>query len=700
MSLAPAVNFAVLKNIEWRKYFHRNYLYLTGIVCGIAVGSDLPGLRLAVLLLLFLTILLLFSKLYREILMLVLATAAGLLAVGYQKYSSSTLHNSRLENAVVKVSDSGAVGQKLSPDEQSVKRIIVNCGGKRLQLYLSNQLQHTAITDGNTYRVTGNVYTVNTLPEYFAADQHGHWHDVSLRFRRSNYHDYLAINGIVGILYLEKIEPLPSSQPSRLALIRRKLAQRLDRNINDPVNRAIIGAVTLGLRYRLTGSEKQNYASVGLAHLFSVSGLHVGVLAAIILLLMRPLPKWLQIPASGTLICYVLLTGSNAPAIRAFAMVLILVYFRAYFLRCRPLEVLSAICGIFLLANPLYLTDGGFLYSFVITAVLIKSTEFGQDIVRTFSGPEYLIGTLPRSKQLFCRWRGKLSGAIFFAASASAASSALTLFFQNMFFAGSMIVNLLILPILLPLYLLSLSKLILPQWADLWNVPLNFLVDYLELTAKIGNEFAGNSEIMQLSYLTVLIFTVLLLLFFIFARKKFGLAVLALLLAIIGFMHLRSSFAPSTVHAVIWGGCIEKPVAAIIRPQAHTMYLLNCNYDSVTPLLDIAAFYGISQIDRLDIGNPVAGCVNGLPYLSNKMPIHKYRKSQLPVRSKLFREYAQNLKIHTGAEINSLSMNILTGTPDIKFETAPDGTLTLYSSGKKYTLERTRYPRAYIIEQN
>ena len=691
---------AVLQKTQWRKYFHRNYLYLIGIVCGIVIGRLLPGIYLAGFLLVSLTALLFFGKLYRELLMLVLATAAGLLAVGYQKYNTTTFRNDRLENAVVKITDSSDVGLKHSSDEQRIKRVNAKSNGKNLPLYIPEQLQNIVLSDGKKYRVSGNFSTPAPPPEFFLVDKQGKWQNASNQFRRSNYHDYLAINDIVGILYLEKIEPLPSSQPSRLALIRRKLAQRLDRNINDPVNRAIIGAVTLGLRYRLTGSEKQNYASVGLAHLFSVSGLHVGVLAAIILLLMRPLPKWLQIPASGTLICYVLLTGSNAPAIRAFAMVLILVFFRAYFLRCRPLEVLSAICGIFLLANPLYLTDGGFLYSFVITAVLIKSTEFGQDIVSTFSGPEYLIGTLPRSKQLFCRWRGKLSGAIFFAASASAASSALTLFFQNMFFAGSMIVNLLILPILLPLYLLSLSKLILPQWADLWNVPLNFLVDYLELTAKIGNEFAGNSEIMQLSYLTVLIFTVLLLLFFIFARKKFGLAVLALLLAIIGFMHLRSSFAPSTVHAVIWGGCIEKPVAAIIRPQAHTMYLLNCNYDSVTPLLDIAAFYGISQIDRLDIGNPVAGCVNGLPYLSNKMPIHKYRKSQLPVRSKLFREYAQNLKIHTGAEINSLSMNILTGTPDIKFETAPDGTLTLYSSGKKYTLERTRYPRAYIIEQN
>ena len=76
------MNFsAVLQDIPWRKHFHRNYLYLTGIVCGIVLGRDLPGIYLAALLLTALTIWLIRSKLYREVLMLLLAAAAGLLAV-------------------------------------------------------------------------------------------------------------------------------------------------------------------------------------------------------------------------------------------------------------------------------------------------------------------------------------------------------------------------------------------------------------------------------------------------------------------------------------------------------------------------------------------------------------------------------------------------------------------------------------------
>jgi hypothetical protein len=166
---------------------------------------------LAVLVLTGLGGLLFFSKLYRELLMLVLATAAGLLAVGYQKYNIHTFRNSRLENAVVKVTDSGALEQKFSPDEQRLKRITVSCNGKRLQLYIPHKLQDVAMEDGKEYRVTGNVYAEYALQEYFLLDQQGHWQDASTKFRRSNYQGYLARNGIGGILYLEKIEPLPES---------------------------------------------------------------------------------------------------------------------------------------------------------------------------------------------------------------------------------------------------------------------------------------------------------------------------------------------------------------------------------------------------------------------------------------------------------------------------------------------------------
>ena len=690
---------AGLPDIQWRKYFHRNYLYLTGIVCAIVIWRMLPAVWLAVVLLVLLTALLLYNKLYREMLMLAAAVAAGSLAVLLHSCNDSTLTRSRLENAAVQIVDRSAVGLDELSEERRRKWVDALYKDSKIQIYIPEKFGDIGLYDGKEYIVSGNLYALQTPLEYFLLDKYDRWQDVSSRYRRSGYSDYLARNGIGGVLHLEKINPVPGGSDSSIAKLRRYLAQRLDSKLNDPVNRAIIGTVTLGLRHRLSGGEKNFYGRVGLAHLFSVSGLHVGVLAGLILLLMRPLPGLWHIPAAGTLICYVLAAGGEAPAIRAFLMIFVLVVFRAYFLRCRALEVLSIICGVFLLVNPLYITDGGFLYSFIITAVLIKSSEWIKLVVQTCSGTAVIVGETSWLKRRFCWWRGKIAGAIFFAGTASAASAALSLFFQNMFFAGSMLVNLMVLPVLLPLYLLAIGKIIMPGWAGFWNVLLNAVVDYVRLAAGIANEFAANSNIMHISYLTVLCFTVLLMLFFISADKKWSLPVLALLLLTGGFMYWRSSFAPGRVYAVIWGGRIEKPVAALLLPQAHTMYLLNCNSEAVPLILDVAAYYGISQIDRLDFGNPIAGCSDGLEYLLRNIPVNRYRKSHIAVRSRIFREHTRDLLLESGAQVESLSVNDLNRNDGIKFSHADDGTLAVYNNGKNYKVERSRYPAVYIAEE-
>ncbi|MBE6403543.1 MAG: hypothetical protein E7039_07475 [Lentisphaerae bacterium] len=691
---------AVLPDIPWRKHFHRNYLYLTGIVCSIVIWRMLPAAWLAAALLLLLTIFLLYKKMYRETLMLTAAVIAGSAAVFLASGSKTFPDNGRLENAVVRIDDRSAVGPAWFPDDLYLRWANAVYNGKKIQVHIPEKMGDVGLYDNKEYIVSGNLYALSLPPEYFMLDKAGKWKNISQAFRRSNYNDYLARNGVSGVLYLENIKPVPESKKSLIAQLRRQLAQRLDSNNNDAMNRAVIGAVTLGLRHRLSGGNKRFYANVGLAHLFSVSGLHVGVLAVLILFLMRPLPRLLHIPAAGTLICYVLTAGGEAPAVRAFVMIFVLVIFRSYFLRCRALEVLSIICGGFLIINPLYLTDGGFLYSFIITAVLIKSSEWIKHVVSSFSGTALLAGEPSQLKRRFYQWRGKVAGAAFFTGTASAASAALSLFFQNMFFAGGMLVNLLVLPVLMPLYLLAICKIILPGWSAGWNVLLNMLVDYVQYVAEIGNEFASHSNIMHISYLTVLIFTVLLMLFFTLANNRYSLPVLALLLLTGCFMFLRSSFAPERVYAVIWGGKVEKPVAAMILPQAHAMYLLNCNSDAVPLILDAAAYYGVSQIDRLDFGNPVAGCVNGLPYLVNNIPVKRYRKSSLAIRSGVFREYTEKLSLEPGAKVESLSVNDLYGEPEIKYTFASDGTLAVHNRGKIHKLERTRYPVMYILGWN
>jgi hypothetical protein len=204
---------------------------------------------------------------------------------------------------------------------------------------------------------------------------------------------------------------------------------------------------------------------------------------------------------------------------------------------------------------------------------------------------------------------------------------------------------------------------------------------------------------MHISHWTAILFVLLLMLLITVAYKRVALIVLGGLLLIVFVMIFRSGTAPQKVYAAIYGGRLTYPVTAIILPQAHTMYLLNCGYDAIPPLLDIAAYYGITQVDRLDFGRAVARNSDGLRYLSGNMPVLKCRKSSLPVRSNVFRKHTAHITLEPGAETDSLSINTLNAVPEMKYVDNTNGTLTWQCNKKKYSLERTRYPRAYIVEQ-
>jgi competence protein ComEC len=82
-------------------------------------------------------------------------------------------------------------------------------------------------------------------------------------------------------------------------------------------------AVLLGIRNADSRKASQSFSDLGLAHLFAVSGLHVGILLGIILLpaVWGGFPPWLKVgPILLLLPVYVLLTGMPGSVIRAASL--------------------------------------------------------------------------------------------------------------------------------------------------------------------------------------------------------------------------------------------------------------------------------------------------------------------------------------------------------------------------------------------
>lgn len=682
------------------KYFHRNYLYLLGTVSGIAIFQQLPAMPVLTGLATLIAVLLIYKRQWREIFILLLASAIGFAAAWFCQLRQPSLNRTcRLNNVHIKINDPSAMG-KNSAGELLPRRVraILSEGTTQnnLMIYFPQRTPNPGVAEGEIYQISGNFYPFRQhieIFQYASSDQK--WHDQSSKFLRNSYSNYLQTNNISGTLVADKIRKEQTTEPSIVTVIRRSLTERLNSKLSDIDRQSVLAAITLGIRSTMSRNIKNDFTRSGLAHLFSVSGLHVGVLAALLLLIVRPLPLALHWLLITLLSGYVLISGGQAPAIRAFLMILLLEFFKSRMLRLPPLQLLSLICTLLLIINPYYMTDAGFQYSFIITALLIASAPIGLQINFAFSGPEFYWGKPNTLKNKLCNIRGNIAAGIFFAAVATAGTGALMLYHQNIFFAGSILINILILPILMPLFVLSSIKMIFPEW-QLLNTLIELMLDYMLWLVEIFSSFASNNSLMHISAWMAAVLVVILAAMITAYRWKYCAVLLACGLLFAGFLVWRSAWQNRQLGAVICGGSLQHPMAAIILPQAHTMSVLNANYDGIYPLADIAAYYGISQIEQIYIDHNISSCSNGLQHLLKMYPTGSIYISKQPVRSQKFKEHTQDLYLKTGAEPGILKLS-KSDNATIKITPLESGNWQVQTPDLQLEIPRTFRPRAYIF---
>ena len=104
-----------------------------------------------------------------------------------------------------------------------------------------------------------------------------------------------------------------------------------------------------------------------------ISGLHVAVLAGCLLWLLRILavPVALALPVTAaTVWLYALLAGGRAPVIRAAGGFTLYLIARYFYRRTRILNLLAAVAGVFLMADPYQMFEASFQLSFLSVAAI------------------------------------------------------------------------------------------------------------------------------------------------------------------------------------------------------------------------------------------------------------------------------------------------------------------------------------------
>ena len=130
----------------------------------------------------------------------------------------------------------------------------------------------------------------------------------------------------------------------------------------------------LGEKDSMDEDERESLRRVGLAHILTVSGLHISMLASMLMMFLKKLrlPFYTRLLAGTVLIgIYVYLTGAGYPSLRAYDMFLIVTSARAF---GRTYDGKCALSACFLwrtVWRPLLIFDSGFQLSFLSMAAIL-----------------------------------------------------------------------------------------------------------------------------------------------------------------------------------------------------------------------------------------------------------------------------------------------------------------------------------------
>jgi competence protein ComEC len=218
------------------------------------------------------------------------------------------------------------------------------------------------LTPGARISMTAEVY-------HPQGQRNPHGYDFRQALRQKNI--------LIGLYGAAKLQALPDglSLYGLAARFNHRMAQTL-RDVCGEKAGQLASAVLLGMRDEVPDEEQEQFRRLGIAHILSVSGFHVGVLVALLALLMMPvkhrrLRMTLTLPM---LLAYAFLTGGNAPAVRAVLLWALVCWGRIRHKRVLMPHVLCASAMIQLMFAPAQLFSASFQMTYGVMAAICGIT--------------------------------------------------------------------------------------------------------------------------------------------------------------------------------------------------------------------------------------------------------------------------------------------------------------------------------------
>ena len=366
-----------------------------------------------------------------------------------------------------------------------------------------------------------------------------------------DYARYLYHHQISGTAYVyagnwikRECKPILSIKQKAL-LFREKLIERMSGWGMDDEHLSVVSALTLGCKKELDDEIRDVYSIAGISHMLALSGMHVGIIWAVLGFLLRPIAlirggKWVKwIVSTSLLWIFAFVVGLEASVIRAVVMCMLMELAKLAGAKPLSLNTLAIAAVLMLLYHPFYLFDVGFQLSFVAVASIVL---FFPLFFKVF-----------REKGRLVRFLG---GIMCVSVAAQLGTAPLTMYYFSNFSAYFLLTNL-VASVLVPVIIVGTFVMMLVSPFPLllnWSViPINKIVQILNGTARWVSELPHASfSIASVSSVEIVVFYVLLAFMLLYVRKGRrrllvgGIGMLALLLMV----HVGMVF-PKTRRAEI-----------------------------------------------------------------------------------------------------------------------------------------------------
>lgn len=194
-----------------------------------------------------------------------------------------------------------------------------------------------------------------------------------------DFREYLLQQGVtLGVYGRDDLRctDAPFTLDGYAASLRHRLTQGLMQAMGEEAG-GYAAAMLLGVKSLVPSEDRAAFSRLGIAHVLSISGFHVGVLAGMagwLLGRLRASRKVRAVCIAVLMAAYCLLTGMHPPVVRAALLLLLHEYGQV---RCRqrsPVHLLCASMVLMLLCNPCQLTGASFqlTYGAVLGLTLVS----------------------------------------------------------------------------------------------------------------------------------------------------------------------------------------------------------------------------------------------------------------------------------------------------------------------------------------